>query len=182
MDVHQVARAQHNVLLLLQPVYLQMLAGRPLFPGKNHHDQLWHILKCLGTMTERQLELLDRWAALRVGVGVCMCVCTCAWCEARLVSRASAGVFAPTRLNTHIVLRSPPVASCRDPQFACFRLPTASEIDPLESRLPGVSSAAMQVSGTRPRVWCCLCCHVRGGLQTKSGPASNGAVSLWLGR
>lgn len=65
-------------------IFAEMLAGRPLFPGKNHHDQLWLILKCLGTMTERQLELLDS-----------------------------------------------------DPQFACFRLPTQSEIEPLEHRWAG---------------------------------------------
>lgn len=62
-------------------IFAEMLVGRPLFPGKNHHDQLWLILKCLGTMTERQLELLDA-----------------------------------------------------DPQFACFRLPTQSEIEPLEAK------------------------------------------------
>lgn len=68
-----------------------MLGGRPLFPGKNHHDQLWLILKCLGTMTGRQLQLLEA-----------------------------------------------------DPQFACFRLPTHSEVDPLESRLPHCSVQTMQ--------------------------------------
>ncbi len=62
-------------------IFAEMLLGRPLFPGKNHHDQLWLILKCLGAMTERQLDLLDA-----------------------------------------------------DPQFACFRLPTQSEIEPLETR------------------------------------------------
>ncbi|KAG2442854.1 hypothetical protein HXX76_002933 [Chlamydomonas incerta] len=72
-------------------IFAEMLAGRPLFPGKNHHDQLWLILKCLGTMTERQLELLDS-----------------------------------------------------DPQFACFRLPTQSEIEPLEHRLSNLSGPAMQ--------------------------------------
>ncbi|KXZ56659.1 hypothetical protein GPECTOR_1g594 [Gonium pectorale] len=73
-------------------IFAEMLAGRPLFPGRNHHDQLWLILKCLGTMTERQLELLDS-----------------------------------------------------DPQFACFRLPTMSEVEPLEQRLGNISAPAMQV-------------------------------------
>ncbi|GIL72881.1 hypothetical protein Vretifemale_3169 [Volvox reticuliferus] len=73
-------------------IFAEMLVGRPLFPGKNHHDQLWLIIKCLGAMTERQLDLLDA-----------------------------------------------------DPQFACFRLPNQSEIEPLEQRLSGVGPAAMQV-------------------------------------
>ncbi|GLI68945.1 hypothetical protein VaNZ11_013470 [Volvox africanus] len=73
-------------------IFAEMLMGRPLFPGKNHHDQLWLIIKCLGAMTERQLDLLDA-----------------------------------------------------DPQFACFRLPNQSEIEPLEQRLTGVGPAAMQV-------------------------------------
>ncbi|EFJ42972.1 hypothetical protein VOLCADRAFT_32096, partial [Volvox carteri f. nagariensis] len=40
-------------------IFAEMLIGRPLFPGKNHHDQLWLILKSLGAMTEHQLDLLE---------------------------------------------------------------------------------------------------------------------------
>ncbi|MEW5310076.1 MAG: hypothetical protein WDW38_001907 [Sanguina aurantia] len=40
-------------------IMAEMLAGKPLFPGKNHHDQLFLILKCIGEMPGSQLHLLE---------------------------------------------------------------------------------------------------------------------------
>lgn len=50
-------------------ILAEMLTGVPLFPGKSHHDQLWLILCCLGSMTERQLDQLDsdpQWSCFRL--------------------------------------------------------------------------------------------------------------------
>ena len=31
--------------------------GMPLFPGESDIDQLFHIVRCFGTLTDRQMEL-----------------------------------------------------------------------------------------------------------------------------
>jgi hypothetical protein len=139
-----------------------MLAGRPLFPGKNHHDQLWLILKCLGGMTERQLDLLDRCDVARLGMASGVPIA----CVRDLATLAGMTVgLAPTLLSRGVSRGVPGlngnhggVSACvfapalrRDPQFACFRLPTASEVDPLESRCGALAQGASQPASSRLR-------------------------------
>ena len=39
---------------------MELYTGRPLFPGKNHNDQLWHVMKGIGHLTDHQMRLLRK--------------------------------------------------------------------------------------------------------------------------
>lgn len=41
-------------------ILAELTTGRPLFPGKNHCDQLWLVMKGVGRLTEHQMRLLRK--------------------------------------------------------------------------------------------------------------------------
>ena len=41
-------------------IFAELLNGKPLFPGKTHHDQLYLVLKLAGRLTEHQRKLLNK--------------------------------------------------------------------------------------------------------------------------
>lgn len=47
-------------LILTGCIFAELYAGRALFPGKNHNDQLWLVMKGVGRLTEHQIRLLRK--------------------------------------------------------------------------------------------------------------------------
>lgn len=45
-------------------IFAELSSGRALFPGKNHTDQLWLVMKGIGRLTDHQMRLLRKDPAL----------------------------------------------------------------------------------------------------------------------
>jgi hypothetical protein len=39
-------------------IFAELSTGKPLFPGKTAHDQLWLILKAIGRLSDKQVSEL----------------------------------------------------------------------------------------------------------------------------
>ena len=47
-------------MLLKGCIFAELFSGRALFPGKNHNDQLWLVMKGVGRLTDHQMRLLRK--------------------------------------------------------------------------------------------------------------------------
>ena len=49
-----------NLGIMAGCIFVELYTGCPLFPGKNHNDQLWHVMKGIGRLTDHQMRFLRK--------------------------------------------------------------------------------------------------------------------------
>lgn len=142
-------------------IFVELLTGRPLFPGKTQHDQLWLVLRAIGSLTDRQVravavgdrsKTLYRFVLHDVPPGPGL------W-ESPASIRRPVFLFLLT-LFWHLATATPLEYDCLkfewclwsqmkvmrlDDSYKCFRAPTKAECVPLDTQLVGFSGPMMEV-------------------------------------